>query len=76
MIAAGYNLHLYCDCRDCADYEGRVENHPGFGEYYGETWLEVARQAAVDGWSINKERTLCYAPGHQSKKIQNDKSTT
>lgn len=69
MIAAGYTLHLYCDCSECVDFDGDVKNHPGFAEFTGEDWLEVSRQATSKGWLINKDRTLCYAPNHYLNKI-------
>ncbi len=68
MIAANYTLHLYCDCDACEAYQGEVEHHPGFGEYIGENWSEVAKQARNAGWRISKDRTRCFAPGHKMKR--------
>nr|DAG80665.1 MAG TPA: hypothetical protein [Caudoviricetes sp.] len=65
MVAAGYAVHLYCDCDECNSKQWRM---PCSGEYTGETWSECARQARSDGWSISKDRTRCYAPGHNVRR--------
>lgn len=61
VIAANYTLHIYCDCQKCKDEYWNAAR----GEYIGETWTDVARQARADGWYISRDRCVAYAYGHK-----------
>jgi hypothetical protein len=64
MIASGYSAIFYCDCRECNDQPWMQET----AEFTGEKWADVARQARKRKWRFNRERTLCWAPGHKRRK--------
>ncbi|EGR4074879.1 hypothetical protein D6U78_10225 [Vibrio cholerae] len=65
MIAANYTMHLYCDCSRCSSNGV----HREFGEFVGETWGEVAKQARAQGWTISRDKTRCISPKCKNKKI-------
>jgi hypothetical protein len=62
MIAANYTAHFYCDCENC---NCRPFQAPESGEYVGNSWSQVAKEARKDGWRISKNRERAYAPGHK-----------
>lgn len=64
MIACAYNMHLYCDCRECSN---GVSSRRAFAEYDGESWKDTAGKARKAGWTISRDKLRAYAPGHNRK---------
>ena len=62
MIAANYTAHFYCDCENCNSGPFQASES---GEYVGNSWSQVAKEARKDGWRISKNRERAYAPGHK-----------
>lgn len=60
-ITAGYSADFYCD--KCNNY----------GQFIGETWGDVVRQARYIGWRVNRRRQDAACPkcsGKPDRRVQ------
>lgn len=65
-IISGYTLNLYCDCEKCSNIAyGKAEDE--FVSDAKNAKQHCFKQARIKGWSFNKEKTKCFAPGHKLK---------
>lgn len=64
MIASGYTLSLYCDCRQCRKSPNTVLRFTGeFVAGTPDCRKQCFAQARRAGWIITRDG-FCYAPGH------------
>ncbi len=70
MIAASYTMNLYCDHVD----HPRISLIDDMGEYVGDRWAQVAREARKDGWWISRDKNTAVCPACNAKEKINAKA--